>query len=444
MSLTGGSFLAYANFTGGAINVAGLDRPGFARASTDWVYDMVEGRFIEVPAGVPNFSGEYEPDQYRTPFLRVPPSAAQQLQKTNVFDTGSTWSNQADFTITEVEGVFRGWSGWLHEDKSGGASNFRDQTTGSWSGSPEMTIAIVENLDATTTSLEARDGVGAVIGADYTWATDAMASFSGSGAFGRRILSEHGPNGGRVVLLWVRGDGTGARTLRIYPVDRGTDTTNAVIIHHIGHVQAGFLMPPVVRDTGAVTRAAAELTYKGLSAPIVPLAVYLNMVLGGEPSATQRGILTIGSTTGTSAPYLRILRDVAATVRLSHANGTDAAVERTVSPGDPGDRIELLAILKSTGAVRLLTVKNDNSIQDSGDSSAPAAGLASQWASPQGLTLGNKGNLTDLSSEGFGILKVLKANDLASAIDGTENADLMREVRLAHLTHEGHFLVSPV
>ena len=193
-----------------------------------------------------------------------------------LFDDPATyWVINASPTITEVDGLFEGYSGYQHDD-DGGANRSRSQIQGVWTdGETDVTSFIIENIDATETDFGLYDGTATawVNFGRYTWATGALSTTSGSGNMWVEDMGI-GPNGGAMVRLAIAGTGTAAgtgatgntRRTYIYPSGSNANTNSTILYHGQLEEDVSFPTSPIVTpDATDVTRSAETVTATDMS-----------------------------------------------------------------------------------------------------------------------------------------------------------------------------------
>lgn len=191
--------------------------------------------------------------------------------------TGAYWNTWAGTSVTEVDGVFEGYSGWQHLDSAGG-SHSRRQTFGTWTNAQDCVAGVIlENVDATYSDIGLYDSTAAawVNLVRINWSNLSLNQQSGiNGDYWIEDLGV-GPNGGKMIRLSVSGTGaaagTGAtgnaRQFRVYPCGIPTNT-DTVIVHHgyfddVPTLTMPLIAPIVTTGTATVTVAETSITSLG-------------------------------------------------------------------------------------------------------------------------------------------------------------------------------------
>lgn len=173
-----------------------------------------------------------------------------------------------------------------------------------------------------------------VIGATLNLLTGATARYAGTGTYGASLLSNSGPNGGTVYLLWVSGNVTSghATSVSFYPTSDG-NTAGAVIVH-CAQVEAASSPNEYIRTTTAAV-TVTDYTLSG-SAVSFGQAAVAGAVYDWDGSGIPRytaafaGGISIGQYSKTKLPdvatyqyFLIIVTDASSGPALCLSNGTN-------------------------------------------------------------------------------------------------------------------------
>ena len=169
----------------------------------------------------------------------------------NMFDPRTGWTSTG-WGFAEVNGYFPGYVGIRCTNDGSGASRSILQNAGviQASGNKLVLRFWVENVSATTTNLiiqdyqSGTDAIETIHHSSLTWATDSVITVgSPSGGSSQTnsvtVLSNNGPNGGKVVLLEisaVSNDTSDTTRPIIYPTGLSTNT-DAVVWHAVQYTQ---------------------------------------------------------------------------------------------------------------------------------------------------------------------------------------------------------------
>ncbi len=295
----------------------------------------------------------------------------------------AVWGGASDFAISAATSIFAGQTAWRHTNLGTLASRSRSQVIGQFSGQAETLSAIVENVNAVTTSVLIFDVTAgaSVCRCDLTWASGAVAIGTGTGTVRARRLANAGPNGGPVyrIIVTVTGTAGNQRRVHIYP-SGVTQNTQVAIIHHVQHETGPVATSPIVTTTAAVTRAADVLTFPWGHSP-GPYTIYLRFIEVGStvPSGASRVLLQIG--TAGSPTRLWIGQGSTGSVYLAALDGATGSASTALSTGPAiGDLVELLCRLYSDGSVQIEQSINGGAPTASARSSA--VGLTAAWSNP--------------------------------------------------------------
>lgn len=153
-------------------------------------------------------------------------------------------------------------------------------------------------------------GIWGGVNLDLTTGVATLASGTGTVTYGVTKMSNAGPNGGALYLLWTATTNAGGETLNAYPYTitdgSASGTGKSVIVHHF-QMEAGSLpSSPIVTTTAQVTRAADSAVVTDLSKiGFNPSegTVVLQLLVPPTPSST-RSLLEIGDGTLNNRFYL--------------------------------------------------------------------------------------------------------------------------------------------
>ncbi len=433
------------------------------KADILWYWDHIYGNLAPVVGGQPVFARagnafvetaeafnaitgqttpRFEPDGLRLELAQT----NLVIDPFNVNGSSASWSKSASLTKTAVTSIFEGETAYKYINASGSSQSLR-QAFGTLTGSPEASFVVVENFGANTvTQLGIFDGGGSagfVAIIRITWSTGAVtvdSSPQGSSVTaGRKKIADIGPNGGPVYLIWfiaTPNDSGSARTCFIYPGSTSTTTTGC-IIHAAQHVEAGLFTSPV-EGTRPI-----EIFY--WNNPPLPqgMIVYCKFLIGSAGSGGLASPRVWGIDDGD--PRVMVFWSTAASITYHFDNNIDAAKQAgiSISPS-PGDLIELVNILFSDGAGRMISRKNGAAVQTD-TFTAPASGLPSAWASDR-FTLNNVHGGTSPGANQFQQMKAVTVGSVDSATDGTGTGDedLMAEMAALVLTPDGEFVSNAI
>jgi hypothetical protein len=198
-----------------------------------------------------------------------------------------------------------------------------EQYSGSFSGENEIGYILAEQGTANKFRIKIKTSNSGNFWLDYRFDTDSTILANGDVIdFGREIITESGPNGGRVILLWVKyGPENGyvsgeTRNFRFYP-SLGSNVLSTVV-HHTQIEVGKHYTTPVVTGSSGSTRAA------------------------DDPSN-----LPIHMKSGAKSVYFRIEQEANAYDPNEGGNITNAEVNLGDSPGTAGDGL----LRPSTGIV---------------------------------------------------------------------------------------------
>lgn len=360
------------------------------------------------------------------------------------FSITTYWSASAGYTLAAATSCISGQAATKHTNTSV-ANVLRAQNIGTFvNGQVDVLYAIVEGGTAPTTRVEIFDATAAANAgtATYTWATDSIATSGSPTGSGRVVLAATGPNGGKLVLIWVSFTGTAAgtgaagntRQAQIFVTGTAADTTFGYL-HH-GQFQAATDVPmsPIVTVAAGVTRAADALDF-----PFTPTAatlattgisIYESYIIT-EKDLAVTGELRIGSDSGGGGAQLRAYRDGSAPgfYCASFDGASNSSISGVVNPTVAiGDRIERLSTFTAGGAATITVSVNG------GAATTSATGAAGGWTTfaAQRLYMVNEWTAArkgGLSRDFVGILPY--------AVNGQAGLDRMRRLQVSNMMGDG-------
>ena len=353
----------------------------FSRASAAWYFDRT-GILREAGPNVPRVEWiDLDGDGVReTQTALLEPAATNLLlDSCNLPASGSAWGSTSNFTVSAAASIFQGQTAWRHQNLGLVSSVNRSQGVGTFSGQPETSSLIVENVDATTTDLSIFDSTlqAHVCLGRLTWATGQASIAAGAGTVLAQKLANAGPNGGPVYRLMVTGTGTAGnqRRIAVYPSGAPRNTQTA-IVHHVQHEVGAVATSPIVTTTAAVTRAADSLRFPWPHAPQAMTVYLCGIELGVAALSTfTRGLWGISGAGarvgiwGASGQYRVEMTDSSGGFASSVAPITFAI----------GDRFELVFRWWSDGRLRLEAARNGGAPVQGNTATPPWGGLLPAW-----------------------------------------------------------------
>ena len=181
---------------------------------------------------------------------------------------GVMWENQSNYTTAPAVALVPSHTAYKWTDRGGGSKSLGQNTAanGNYSGNPETMSLIIENVNATVTTVGcAQGGAGPVwvfLG-KYTWADDTFVDSAGSGGTFTVTQLGAGPNGGKMVKLSASNATAGltAQQRQLYLYLSGVPTnTNTTIPHAAQHEVNGVATSIIVNDTSAAL-TVTDYTY---------------------------------------------------------------------------------------------------------------------------------------------------------------------------------------
>lgn len=148
----------------------------------------------------------------------------------------------------------------------------------------------------------------AIVGsANINWDTGTV---SGSGVRGSKILSNSGPNGGVVVLIWTAYTIQAGETVNVYPHPVATNgagqTGQSVINHHLQFETGLVPSPPIITTTAQATRSGDTLMITDLRKIAFNQqegTFYVDCIVPPRP-ATTRSLFEVGDGTLNNRMYI--------------------------------------------------------------------------------------------------------------------------------------------
>ncbi len=186
----------------------------------------------------------------------------------------------------------------------------------------------------------------------------------------------------------------------------------------------GAVSYPGVAAGSTITRAVESMQWAGAPAPEA-MVIYLDLVLVNPCMATGNSrLFQIGKSDGTD-PRIFIRNAVVDRIHCDYDPGTNTIGFVNLTSPAPGDRVQLALSLDAAGAGRL-TVSHEGAAAVSGAFSAAAEGMATAW-SDNVVWLNSIGSAT-VNAHKYRRLVIVKPTNLDSALDGTEDDELINEM----------------
>ena len=363
------------------------------RASIALQFNYATSSYIQVASGVDRAQHDVYSSglaawqlNYR---LAGEPQRTNSALGSNLFADGTYWGGNTNFTISSATSCIPGQTAYRHLGKgSGGAA--RTQSIGTFvSGQTDVIGQIFEQdlvAPATASDILLYDltAPGTVSTLALTWATMALTVGGSPAAYGYVDLGT-GPNGGRMVFLWMTNTGKasgigGAGNTRYaeYRPNAGSTALTATILHH-AQFEANALFPSTPIVTGAAT-ATRNAEIQSVPLPVAAqsaqaLAIYEKWVAGGGSALGTTGYRwNIG---GSSAPLFSGAFNSSAQPTATINNGTDTAITDTAPAVAPAfsDGMESRDLVATTGAMQTGAAKNGGAETLAAASAAPAHGI---------------------------------------------------------------------
>lgn len=254
--LTRDSVLFYFDAMYGIDPVVGGD-PNFVRDAAGWYFD---GRmYRKALPGTPRINRIFDFDEGLgpRPTLALEPGVTQRLDDPHRPGHPDSWS-QVGGTWSEVASVFGADGVAFKMDADGFAGRRCTQAFGA-GGGVMMAVAVVESGTAAKLRVGVRDEVAnSWVGlAEFT--PDAPGGSTGTivggaGSAGALALADRGPNGGQLVLCWLRVSSTSNVGLWVYP-NGGDAASTFNFVHYAGVANAEHVWTPFIGNAGSTTNA---------------------------------------------------------------------------------------------------------------------------------------------------------------------------------------------
>lgn len=236
----GGFYGSYANFKpGGTL-------PSYysvTRASVDYAWNGTQ--FAQVASGAPSF--------WYGKGLAVF-GAATNLALWSSDISNAAWA-VASASKSAANSIFAS-GGVAQKITLSGASGGVQQVVGTFTGASEIFYGIIEQGNDTSNRVIVYNVTGAanVVVAGITWATDTVSLVSGAGTVGGFKLTDSGPNGGKVFLVWATYTSTAGNSRRIH---FDGPTSGTFFYAHHGQLMTGTrVLPPIMTNAATATRNA--------------------------------------------------------------------------------------------------------------------------------------------------------------------------------------------
>lgn len=445
MTLARSSVLFYNDFsTGPEADVGGP--MSFSRDSEKWTLgrDGIyhRARAGQVAYGWADVSGKAPQPPTRRPLLRVDPGITPIISD-SVDLSGDKWSQNHVSAANPVPPLFPGVSGadsreYIWDGVQAFAEAAKQFTA---TGSNVVTSCILEHTSADQSwgGIYSNTGSVWVTRWEYVWSTDTLTLGAGTGAVGREVLAEVGPNGGRLVRFWAVGSDTSGNTDRIIiqPVRSGTNSGpgDGNIIHYGNVEPGGVATAPIPYQGSAQTRTADEIYFENPAPLPQDLVAYVSVV-GLDPRTNYARFWALGSSGAARLILENTFTDGALTAYAQDDSGNSGGASVNIGPYVEGDYIEAAVVYtQSTGRLRIVARRNDGGAFAS--ETTPAS-----WTPPTDwnvnrLTVGSAGGGTGAHQTAeYGRIYFAKPSDLASAPYGDTDA-LLDELRDFHLPVTG-------
>lgn len=362
------------------------------RATTAYQFSKATGLYTSVAAGADRCQHDvYSPGigaWVTNTRLAGEPQRTNSAGGSNLFADGTYWAGNTNFTLAAATSCIAGQVATRHTPAASYSSRY--QTVGTFvNGQTDCCWVIIENdptNPAYDSSILIYDNTAASTlgGVYFVWGTSGLTPAGSPAAYGVDELGT-GPNGGRLVRLWVTATGTGAgtgmaghaRQAFTQPVNNLTGTMRAVLHHAQLEANAQFPTAPIITVAAAVTRDAEIV-----SVPLPPaaqsaqaIAIYSKWVAaGGSALGTAGYRWNVG---GASAPLYSGAFNASGQPTATINNGTDAAITDTAPAvsGSVGDLMETRDMIAATGTVQTGVAKNAGAETLAAASAAPTHGI---------------------------------------------------------------------
>jgi len=231
-------------------------KDGWTRGSAGRVLNA-QGKYVSRGSDVPRLSFDGE-----EPGLLVEAGGrTNQLTYSSNF-TGADWDNNSD-GLTAKSSILKGQTA-QEIATSSDTDNINNSGAGVFSSRLESYSIIIEytgSQDAVTRISIFSDVNDRVAYGEYLWGTDSTLLSIGD-SVDKRVLTQNGPNGGKVVRFILRYDpstdaeGGNGRQVLLFPDRSGNN--EAVIFHHAQIEEAPNASSPIVTGGSPVTRSADD------------------------------------------------------------------------------------------------------------------------------------------------------------------------------------------
>lgn len=379
----------------------------------------------------------------RQPVLQVDQALTPDNDDSVLFTSGSAWTRQ-NVSSEESRPSF------LDDLPTGGeARQFTStssdfvrvrQDIGTFSGSLETLTGVFERVDQGQSGLLAADtsatgNPGFVL---YDWSADSVSLQSGSWA-ARQILTESGPNGGRVVRLILVYSGTSgnSRAIELQP-DRDTAAQRIGIVHH-GQFEETYAYPtaPVAHVGTPATRDSAFFTVPNGPRPgeWVGYAAFVSTSDSATGLNNSHRLITHGSF---DDPRAHIFQSNDGTIRLFVDDGTNTDTEVISVARTAGDLVEIAYRFDNAAGTFYAAGRVNEGAKDVDDSAVgtPSWPGISDFANENAIGYGCDADGD--AGGGQGALKLVRhyvteQGAVDSPVDGTDPSGLLSELAAFHL-----------
>ena len=218
------------------------------------------GLLERVPADQPRF--DYDPVTLEAKGLLIEPQRTNLLPDSTNFDDGTSWTNTAEFTKTQVSSAVQGETAYKYVNQGALPARSISLDADTATDSNYVLYAILERSNGTPASAisirNRTDGTHICL-VNYAWETDTATVSSGStdGADleAQSIQLGTGPNGGALVLLVARGRPLtlGVSVGPLIYVTGTAQNTDEVIIHAAQLTKDGILSSLIITEGAAAT-----------------------------------------------------------------------------------------------------------------------------------------------------------------------------------------------
>lgn len=420
MALGVSDFLHYWEYTDhGLLTPAVGGQPVFSRAGVAWAR-MREAQEISLGLNTPRF----EPDG-----LRLELSVSSTIASGSVLDF-SGWSIGVGATVASAVSIYDGQTASKVTATTGTTDNIYKIATGTMtSGTPEKIVYIVEEGNATTCFLGAYNNTDAgwVYLTQWSWSTlsfmDSTWTYTSSHASYARKLFDIGPNGGRVYELTVTyTPNVSGKVRAIKFVPDNTSGTKYTYAHAIMPAVQGAIATSVYDGT-----SPTETFYWDRVPAPQAMVFYHRWVTLMKNDGGITACLPLAIDSNGTTPRLVQYLGSTGNINIYFHNGTASAQGGPSLAPTPGDLIESFIVLNGDGSTRISARKNSGA--SAGTSlTAPSGGLPSAWAS-DAITLNSRKDGVYKIAALHQALKIVKPTNLTSAIDGTDDDNLLDELR---------------